>query len=348
MPNSNASIATSRSSFRHRLISWFHLHQEQLWWLHSLYALILGIGIMWLGKRNFSYLRLVVFHISFIWLSSLLLPKLLNHPRLPVPWAPRLRLLVNFLNKNLYQQMLFFVLPIYYASATLVSRNIAFVLLVGLSAALSTLDVIYDRHLSVKRGLTAVFFAFNVFALINVMLPILWSVSNTLATRVSAVLACLGFLSLYYPMSQSKIRRQALAFGTGILILGLAELGRPFIPPAPLRLASVEFGREFDKDSLRILSPLTEPQPNQPFRLYGVASIQAPLGLTERVRHRWYQNGKLIFASPFYNIVGGRAEGFRLWTSFSFNALASGTKLRLDLETEGGQLIGRAGLKTAS
>ncbi len=347
MPNSNASIATSRSSFRHRLIEWFHRHQEKLWWLHSLYALILGIGIMWLGKRNFSYLRLVVFHISFIWLSSLLLPKMLDPPRLPAPWAPRLRLLVNFFNKNLYQQMLFFVLPIYYASATLVSRNIAFVLLVGLSATLSTLDVIYDRHLSAKRGLTATFFAFNLFTLINVMLPILWSVSNTLTTRVSAALACLGFLSLYYPSSQSKFRRRALGLATGLLFFGLIELGRPLIPPAPLRLASVEFGDDFDKVSLRIRSPLAELPPAQPLRLYGVTSIKAPLGLTERVRHRWYENGKLIFASSFYNVVGGREEGFRLWTSFSFNSIAPGTKLRLDLETEGGQLIGSAGLKTA-
>jgi len=348
MPDSNANIATSRSSSRHRLIEWLHLHEEKLWWLHSFYALILGVAIMWLGKRNFSYLRLVVFHIGFIWLSSLFLPKLLNHPRLPASWAPRLRLLVNFFNKNLYQQMLFFVLPIYFASATPGSRNIIFLILLGLSATLSTLDVVYDRHLAVKRGLTAVFFAFNLFALINVMLPILWSVSNTLTTRVSAALAFLGFLSLYYPASQSKTRRRALAFGIGLLIFALVEVARSFIPPAPLRLASVEFGREFDKDSLRVVSPLTELQPNQPLRLYGVTSIKAPLGLTERVRHRWYENGKLIFASPFYNMVGGRAEGFRLWTSFSFNSIAPGTKLRLDLETEGGQLIGRAGLNTAT
>jgi hypothetical protein len=348
MPDSEADIATSRSSSRHRLIEWLHLHEEKLWWLHSFYALILGIAIMWLGKRNFSYLRLVVFHISFIWLSSLFSSNLLNHRRFPGRWAPRLRLVVNFFNKNLYQQMLFFVLPIYYASATLGSRNIAFVLLGALSATLSTVDVLSDRHLSVKRGLTAVFFAFNLFTLINVMLPVLWSVSNTLTTRVGAALAFLGFLSLYYPTSQSKIRRRALAFGTGILILGLVELGRPFVPPAPLRLASVEFGREFDIDSLRVVSPLTELQPNQPLRLYGVASIKAPLGLTERVRHRWYENGKLIFASPFYNVVGGREEGFRLWTSFLFKNLAPGTKLRLDLETEGGQLIGRAALKAAS
>ncbi|MBI2230866.1 MAG: DUF2914 domain-containing protein [Deltaproteobacteria bacterium] len=348
MPDSDTSIATSRSRSRHRLIEWLHLHQERLWWFHSLYALILGIGIMWLGKRNFSYLRLVVFHISFIWLSSLFLPKLLNPPRLPVPWTPRLRLLVNFFNKNLYQQMLFFVLPIYYASATRGSRNFLFVLLVALSATLSTLDVVYDRHLSVKRGPTATFFAFNLFTLINVMLPILWSVSNTLTTRVSAALACLGFLSFYYPSSQSKFRRRAFGLATGLLFFGLIELGRPLIPPAPLRLASVEFGGDFDKAALRVVSPLTELQPNQSLQLYGVTAIKAPLGLTERVRHRWYENGTLIFASPFYNMVGGREEGFRLWTSFSFKSIAPGTKLRLDLETEGGQLIGRAELRTAS
>src|SRR5882724_13087305 len=90
------------------LIGWCRRHQEKLWWLHSLYALILGIGIMWLGKRNFAYLRVAVFHISFIWLSSLLLPKLLKLRRVPAQSAPHLRLIVNFFNKNLYQQMLFF------------------------------------------------------------------------------------------------------------------------------------------------------------------------------------------------------------------------------------------------
>jgi hypothetical protein len=347
MPDLNATKETLPYRARHPLFEWLYLHKEKLWWLHSFYALILGIGIMWLGRRNFAFLRIAVFHLGFIWLSSLFLPRLLNHPRLSARWAPRLRLLVNFFNKNLYQQMLFFVLPIYYASATLGSRNIAFVALVALSATLSTLDVIYDRHLSVRRGLTAAFFAFNLFALINVMLPILWSVSNTLTTRIGALLALLGFLSLFYPGSQAKFRRLSLVVASGLLFFGLVELGRPFIPPAPLRLARIEFGGGFEKASLQVVAPLTELQPNQPFRLYGVTSIRAPLGLTERVRHRWYENGKLIFASPFYNMVGGRVEGFRLWTSFPFNTLAPGTTLRLDLETEGGQLIGRARISTA-
>lgn len=299
---------------------------------------------MALGKRNFAYLQIAVFHISFIWLSSLLLPKLLQLRSVPPSWAPRLRLVVNFFNKNLYQQMLFFVLPIYYASATVGSRNVIFVLLVGLSAVLSTLDVIYDRHLSANRYLNAGFFAFNLFALINVMLPILWSVSNTMTTRVSGVLAFLGFVTLGYPVAQSFIRQAALALGAGVLFFALVELGRPFIPPAPLRIASVVFGTSFDGESLRMLAPITELKADAAGQLYGLTAIRAPLGLREKLRHRWFENGKLVCASALYDVVGGRTEGFRLWTSCTFGRVASSTNVRLDLETEGEQLVGRTTL----
>src|SRR5918996_1661660 len=272
MSEPNVTIGRPAPIYRFSFIGWCHRHQEKLWWLHSLYALMLGVGVMWLGKRNFAYVRVAVFHISFIWLSSLILPKLLNHPRLSQR-APRLQLVVNFFNKNFYQQMLFFVLPIYYASITLSSLNVVFVVLVGLSALLSTLDLIYDRHLSVRRGLAAGFFAFNLFALINVMLPILWSVSNTQTTRISGVLAFAGFLSLAYPASQSIIRRIALVFGIGFIILGVVELGRTFIPPAPLRLVTAEFGTHFDRESLQMVSPLTKLNSAGPLRLDGLSAI---------------------------------------------------------------------------
>ena len=344
MVDVNASATSSNANFNRRVDKWIRRHKTKLWWLHSLYALILGIGIMWLGKRNFAYLRVAVFHISFIWLSSLLLPKLLKLRRVPAQSAPHLRLIVNFFNKNLYQQMLFFVLPIYYTSATAGSRNLVFVLLVGFSAVLSTLDVIYDRHLSANRYLNAGFFAFNLFALVNVMLPILWSVSNTLTTRVSGILAFLGFLTLGYPALQSFIRRTGLALGVGVLFFALVELGRPFITPAPLRMASVEFGTEFDRESLQMLAPMTELKADGASQLYGLTAIRAPLGLQEKLRHRWFENGELVFASAFYNVVGGRTEGFRLWTRCTFGRVTPYTNIRLDLETEGGQLVGRATL----
>jgi hypothetical protein len=348
MSKPNVEIGRPAPVYRFSFIGWCHRHQEKLWWLHSLYALMLGIGVMWLGKRNFAYVRVAVIHLSFIWLSSLILPRLLNHPRLSQRWAPRLQLVVNFFNKNFYQQMLFFVLPIYYASTTLGSLNFVFVMLVGLSALLSTLDLIYDRHLSVRRNLAAGFFTFNLFALINVMLPILWSVSNIQTTRIGGVLAFAGFLSLAYPTSRSIIRRLALVFGIGFIILGVVELGRAFIPPAPLRLVAAEFGTDFDRESLQMVSPLTKLNSTGPLRLDGLTAIKAPLGLREKLQHRWYENGNPVCTSPFYNVVGGREEGFRLWTGCAFSHIPPHAELRLDIETEGGQLVGRAKLKAGS
>jgi len=41
----------------------------------------------------------------------------------------------------------------------------------GVSALLSTLDLVYDRHVASRRLLSAVFFAFNLFVTINVTCP---------------------------------------------------------------------------------------------------------------------------------------------------------------------------------
>jgi hypothetical protein len=286
-----------------------------------------------------------VFHLGFIWLSSLFLPQLLNHPRLSERWAGRLRLFINYFNKNFYQQVLFFILPIYYASATLSSGNFVFVLLLGTSAIVSTLDVIYDRHLSVRRSLTASFFAFNLFALINVMLPVLWSVSNTWTTRIAAVLAALGFVTLYNPFSRWKRLRLAFGAMTAILFVVLVESGRAYIPPAPLRLVDAEFGSGFDRQTMQVAPALRELAPGQGISVWGLTAIRAPLGLRDKVQHRWYRNGRLLWASPFYEMTGGREEGFRIWTVYAFNSIEPGMALRVDLRTEGGQLIGRAEIK---
>lgn len=328
-------------------VSWFRRHKDKLWWLHSAYALLLGVGIMWLGARNYNFLRVTVFHVGFIWLSSLYLPRLLNQPRLSERWGERLRLLVNFFNKNLYQQMLFFILPIYYGSTTVSSGNILFVLVLTISAVLSTLDVVYDRHLSVRRGLTALFFAFNLFALINVMLPVLWSIGNNWATRVSAVFAALGFVTIFQPFSQVRYRQYAVAVATALLILVLVEFGRPYIPPAPLRVVAARFGGDYQPESKSVEPVLTEVEPGQARRLHVITPIKAPLGLKEAVQHRWHKNGRLMWASPFIQVTGGREQGFRLWTNYLFDVIEPGAVVRVDAVTAGGQLIGRAWLHAA-
>lgn len=327
--------------------SWFRRHKDKLWWLHSAYALLLGAGIMWLGARDYNFLRVTVFHVGFIWLSSLYLPRIMNQPWLSDRWGERLRLVVNFFNKNLYQQVLFFILPIYYGSATLWSGNFLFVALLAVSALLSTLDVVYDRHLSVRRSLTALFFAFNLFALINVMLPVLWSIGNNWATRVSSILAALGFLTILEPFSQIKRRQYAFAGAAVLSLLVVVEWARPFVPPAPLRLLAGQFGAAYQAESKSLDPVLTEADPGQARRLHVITPIKAPLGLKETVQHRWHKNGRLVWASPFIQVTGGREKGFRLWTNYQFDVLEPGAVVRVDVVTEGGQLIGRARINAA-
>jgi hypothetical protein len=217
-----------------------------------------------------------------------------------------------------------------------------FVVFLGVSALLSTLDLFYDRHLSVRRGLLAVFFAFNLFACINVMLPTVWSISNRVALRLSAGLAVLAFASIRYrlrDLALLSIRRQVLVAAVALVLL--VGLGRALIPPAPLKVLRAEFGAGIDRRALVVTRPTDTLPAGWSGRLYVVTAVYAPLGLRDRITHRWYQEGRLIYASPSYSLTGGRAEGFRLWTSGIVKNLRPGGRVRVDVKTEGGQLVGR-------
>jgi hypothetical protein len=324
-------------------------HRDKLWWFHSSYSLLLGIGVMWLGTKHFAYLRLAVVHIAFIWVSSLFLPFLTGIHRLPEKWRRRLRLLINYFQRNFYQQLLFFILPIYYLSASWGAGNMLFVLLLAVSAVLATMDIIYDRYLSVNWWLLAIFFSFNLFACINVMLPVVWNLANAFALRLSAGLALAGFASFALALRGVRSRdRWLLILAAALLLAGIAEVGRPLVPPAPLRLVSRNFGLGWDDQDKRLSGCLSELPAGGPRKIYVLTAIKAPLGLKDRVCHRWYLDGRLVYASPFTQLSGGRKSGFRLWTFRTLTGVGPGSILRVDVRTEAGQLIGRAHIRGSS
>lgn len=325
--------------------AWLQARETTLWWLHSLYALAIGIGVMWLGSRNFAWLRVTFVYVAFIWLSSLVAPRLLVSRVVPVAWRRPLHLAVNYFNKNFYQQLLFFVLPVYWASVTPGARNMWFAVLVGVSAVLSTFDVVYDRHLSVKRPLTAVFFGFNLFACLNVTLPVIFAVSNAMAMRLSAAAAAFGFLTLLLRARHLRRPRMLGGVAAGALMLVMfVEVIRPFVPPAPLRVVAPAFGTSIRRQPPSVPAALSAIDAGYTGRLYVVTPIWAPLGLRDRVRHRWTVDGKALFTSPFYEVTGGRNQGYRLWSSAPAVGLPAGARVAVDIETEAGQLVGRAHL----
>lgn len=328
---------------------WLTAHETQLWWLHSLWALAFGIGVMWLGTRNFAYLRLAILHVAIIWITSMALPYIVRSGSLSSVWRQRAQLVINYLNKNLYQQLLFFILPIYWLSTTPGSRNVLFAVLLATAAVLSTMDLIYDRHLAMRRVLTALFFAFSVFAGAAAALPILWQIQSVTALWMAAIIASVGATTLI--VSESRLDWQRTWFAGGLIVLSLfvlVEYGRPLIPPAPLRVQSAEFGSQVDLTSGPRIREAIATTPTDPRgQVYVVIAIYAPRGLHDRVRHVWYHDDELLKRSRWYEVDGGRREGYRLWTPLSLSSDLAGQALHVDVETEGGQLIGRAFLPAA-
>jgi len=328
-----------------RATTWLHRHETTLWWLHSVWALAFGVGVMWLGARNFTYLRVAIVHVVFIWATSLVLPWVLRSARLSPVWRGRVSLVVNYLNKNFYQQLLFFILPVWALSTTVDSVNVLMVAVLGACAVLSTLDLVYDRHLAVRRLLTAAFFACTVFGAVAAALPILWGVPPATALRVAGAAAAFGVVTLLIGERHDDWQRSWFIGGLMMLgLVGVVEHGRLAVPPAPLRLASSAFGTAFDRDAMVMTAPLAALAPDHQGPVYVLTSIYAPLGLHERVRHVWYVDDVRVWASRWYDVDGGRTEGYRLWTGRGTLALTAGSRIHVDVETEGGQLIGRTRL----
>jgi Family of unknown function (DUF5924) len=321
-------------------------HEALLWWLHSAYVLALGAGLVWLGARNFSWLRYSGFYLLAIWLLSLFLSNIVL-PR-DGAWWGRARVLVNYVNKNLYQQLLFFILPIYAGSTTWRSRNVVFLAALALSAVLSTMDLVYDRVLAARRALAAWFFAFNVFAVVGVALPVMFGIGAQRSARLATLAAAGGFVTLAWRLHRLRHATAWAGVVAGAaLIVAVGEVGRPLVPPAPLRVMSTAFGSGLDRDTLTISGPLASLPPGFRGRLYAVTAVRAPLGLHDRVELRWYADSTLVSTSSRYTVSGGRREGYRLWGAVDLARTAQPRVLRLDVVTEGGQLVGRAELRAA-
>jgi uncharacterized protein DUF5924 len=332
---------------RGRWLAFLSRHQATFWWLHSIWALGCGVAVMWIGTRHFTFVRVAVVYVAVIWLASLFSPWLLAHPAVG-DRAHWLRLGVNYINRNFYQQVLFFVLPIYWASATPTSANIIFVAVVAISAIVSTLDVVYDRHLSTNRDLVAAFFACNLFACLTAAVPIVWHVGPSLALRISAGLAFVAFASFYLGRRVGSEPKPWVGMLAVVLFLALVIAhGQRLVPPVPMRLSAVSFGDDVERETMQMRTRFDRVPAGWSGTLDAVTAIRAPMGLTESVRHRWRLDGTTVRTTETHQVSGGRKEGFRLWTALPIVGAAAGTHISLDVETDSGQLIGRATILVA-
>jgi hypothetical protein len=246
--------------------------------------------------------------------------------------------------QTLYHNLLLFVLPAYWASATLTSPNALFLAGVAAGAALTAVDPFYRALARDHRWIQHAFLAFSIFAALNVALPLV-GVRPGVSLLGSAALAGLALTPAFRHRGViGWARAHALALVVAVAAIGLVWVGRGLVPPAPLFLAAKQAAR--DVQDLVPVDPIAGSVPAATVAEWGGAlaaytAVHAPAGLREAIEHVWWKNGRVIARVPLSPVEGGRAQGFRTWSRKSDLGAPLQGKYAVDVRTASGQLIGR-------
>jgi len=270
---------------------------RRLWWLHSVWALTAGTLVVIYAGRNYEKARWLILLLLAAWLLIVGFYRVFG--RRPLEGAESLQKKVGFLVftyalKNLYQAMIFFLLPFYWRSATLGTSNQWFVLVLGLSGVLATLDLVFDRVLMRWRLVASSYFVITLFAAINLAIPaLLPGISASWSLLVASTAAMAAFWTFYVPVRQLLVDRAVqlgflVAMG-GALAAGLAL--RPVVPPVPHYVLHGAAGRLLVTD--RLSEEASGFHTDHLGDLYVQTRVLAPGGADGDFRHVW-RHGKTV------------------------------------------------------
>lgn len=325
-------------------------HGKKLWWLHTAYALSLGAFVVSYAQKGFQHARWLAFSVGIAWLVLVLFFRLFGtgaRQDYATAWpGARLRFTVmTYVLKNLYQGMLFFLLPFYWKSASFDAPNRWFVLVLGCCAVLATLDLIFDRVLMRWKVLASAFYAVTLFACLNLVIPALLPNTRTLYTLLSAGgITVIAFAMMHVPLislwNKWNAGLLAVAVGAGV---GTAYACRTIVPPVPMYLSSAGVGPMVLPDG-RLGMEVRSLRASVIEQLRAITDVVVPGGEGDRLHHVWRREGREVYRAPQETSrVAGPKGAVRLQSSLS------GTRLprqlvghwSVDVETEDGQLVGR-------
>jgi hypothetical protein len=263
-------------------------HHRKLWWLHSFYALGLGVFVVIFAQRGYQYARWLTLSLVAIWLILLTTFRIVGSGRAQKLDDPKLKLrflVMTYLLKNLYQTMLFFLLPFYWRTATIDAGNRWFVVGLALCTVLATLDLVFDRVLMRWR---------------------------------------LGLLALT----------------AGLSVLS-AWACRRVVPPVPLNLMHAAVGPTLQGDG-RLTYEVSALHSSVMRDTIAVTDVFTPAGAGEAFVHVWRLDGhEMLRLNPEVDQV--QPQRLRLRSSLRRSQLPRDKAgvWTVDVETDGGQLVGR-------
>lgn len=338
-------------SVRDRLRSFMQKHGRKLWWLHSAYALGLGITVVTFAQKGFDHARWLAVSVGAAWLLVLLFFRVFGSDRAEVhlPSAAtkvRVRFFaMTYALKNLYQGMLFFLLPFYWKSTTFWAPSSWFVVLLGACAFLSTLDIVFDRVVFRFRALASLFHGVALFGCLNLIVPALFPDTRTLYSLLVAMgITVVAFWTIHARVAMLRDRRWvALFFVSAAAAMSGVHAGRTAIPPVPMYLAKGAVGPIVLEDG-RLGMVVHELHPSVIDKLIAITDVVVPGGKGDRLFHVWRHDGDEIHrAMETTSRVDGPEGTVRLRSGLSGRELPQ--KLvgswAIDVVTQDDQLVGR-------
>jgi hypothetical protein len=247
--------------------------------------------------------------------------------------------------KNLYQGMLFFLLPFYWKSMTGDSANVWFCLMLGACAVLSTLDIVFDRVLMRFRWLASVFHGFTLFACCNLVIPALFPDTRTLVSLLAAAAIAVVSFWTFHVTKRALTQKLYIGIFVGTVAagMGLAYVARAAVPPVPMYVSSAGVGPKQLPDG-RLAMEVTTLHPEVIKELVAVTDVVVPGGKGDRLRHVWRHVGVIVHrTTEETSKIAGPKGVVRLRSSLTAEDLPADLlgEWSVDVETDDGQLVGR-------
>jgi hypothetical protein len=317
-------------------------------WGVSIASFAGGLLTLFVFRRGLPHVAWIVGYLILLWLLVAALVQLRGTLAASARRAHRLALsATEYAVQTLYHGVLLFLLPAYWAAATLTSVNVLFFLALVTLALLATVDPWYRALVQPRPWFRAVFFIVSIFGGLNLALPLV-GLPPAAALAIAAWTAVVA-------LTPAVCRAAGWSWKTGLEVTALAgvivaagvSVGRVAIPPAPLFLAEARLAWNVGTvDSLEPPSPVPA---GALLRngLVAYTAIYAPAGLSQPIDHVWRRDGRVVSVIRLV-VDGGRREGYRTFsrkTSFPPDPTGRWT---VDVMTAAGQLIGRVRFRVTS
>ena len=270
----------------------------KLWWFHSFFALFFGVGVMLFARAGLAHADKVLIALFVSW--SLMFVAL----RFVVGPANRkeneniarkgVRVATNYIIKQFFQQMFFFLTPLYASSATwsLSSWNWFLAPVLLICAVVSTMDLVFDNFIMERRWLVSGMYGIAMFGVLNVMLPLVAGLEHMTSLVIAALATPLSVALLSFSVKQVLSSQGVLITLTAsAALVGGVWYGRTLIPPAPLAMPETSVGHGTLGSYECMPGSKHEIRVTQLDGLRCGSLLREPGGIKEGVVHAWRHEG---------------------------------------------------------